>query len=337
MERMKQALLVTLLMILPKAALAETGGVSSGGGGAFVCKVGGKIQSAELLELWDARENRGQNIPYTNEAVDLQIQRALTKLSSIDPAFAVQVTYDLEYVRAHRVDLPITRDIDKPVDAMNAYTKPNCPLQGMMYFDGETDPPSLSIKAEIFSKLLNRTNIAAAWMHEALYKSLRAMSGGTAIDSRGAQRLNACLFSTSTCVQPTKIAESDKSYLCSTNATKFILYREKNVTIDARNNQFLTWTLSFTKLGPFNYSEPVQHRTMSALIFDKTYRGFGMPASISSPSLKKFGYYVAQDVQFAIDADSRREPTKVLIPEFKIGTTNPVVIPGGEANCIPQN
>lgn len=225
MARLLVLILVTLAI---QPTYAEQGGASTGGGGAYVCRDRkGHVVDSELLDLWEARERRKWDIPYTNESVTKQLDRALTKLKKIDSTFHRAVVEDLKYVRENVENLPANQSIQAPNDALAGYYKTGCPLEGMMLFDGETR--KLSVKPEIFSKLMNKTNVAAAWMHEAVYKTLRRVPGHS--DSRNARKLTSCLFARNDCfnLKNLELPKDKKVYRCLTANRDISVYFDRVV------------------------------------------------------------------------------------------------------------
>jgi hypothetical protein len=203
------ALSILLTSVAPKMAFA--GGSDGGGGGAMLCyeKDGKTIKSSEILDLWEAKERPHLwekpapyayklNIPYSNEPVRAQIKRAMDKLKRLDPYLWKKVQADLEYVMnpQNQEKLPRKQTIELPSDAFNIYSEEGCEVKGMMYFDGETQ--KLSYKPEAFAKSKSNTARAAAFTHEAIWKTLREMDMNLG-DSTPARRINACLYATNDC------------------------------------------------------------------------------------------------------------------------------------------
>jgi len=178
--------------------LAYAGASSGGGGGAFVCRdhTTGEIKNSELLDLWEGRNIQGWAIPASADPVDAQIAAALSKLKSIDELLYQKTLSELNHIQTTVNYLPDDAALPPPADANLKYAKKDCPLEGMMYYDGNFD--RLQIDKSVFSHLLDNTNVAAAWVHETIYKILRDVSGQT--DSTKARLLTACLFSTDDCL-----------------------------------------------------------------------------------------------------------------------------------------
>lgn len=172
-------------------------GKEGGGGGAFVCRnSANEIMNSELLDLWEGREIIGWNIPYSNDPVETQLHKAIDKLKNVDTGLYQLVLKELAHIQSTVRYFPADVTISAPDDAMNQYQKTGCPLEGMMYYDGNFD--RLGVNKTIFDHLLNNTNVAAAWVHETIYKIWREEEAQS--DSRQARRLTACLFATDDCM-----------------------------------------------------------------------------------------------------------------------------------------
>ncbi len=220
------------------------------------------------MDLWEGKNNYPYlNIPYTNEPIDDQVQRALNKLNIIDPILYQRVFADLVFVSSHENIniLPSNVDIQRPADAFNKYVKAGCPLEGMMFFDNAIY--KLSIKNEIYSKLINNTNVAAARVHEAIYKTFRESLDHK--DSRKTRLLTACLFSNDNCLgldderwQPPK---NQKVMLCQSPSMDVYIYKEF-VTMDINSpNQYggtmgahIKWAARVTRVGTNTFQIPLQ-------------------------------------------------------------------------------
>jgi len=197
------------LALMPFHAAFANGGSDGGGGGAMTCYFpNGHVKSAEILDLWEARNLKllwekpdspyKLHVPYSSEPVATQIARAMVKLRQIDPLFADRVQKDLDFVQQKQNQHPMEKgiSIEPPSDAQNVYYETGCKLDGMLWFDKNIN--KLSIKEEIFSKSINNTVIAASYTHEAIYKTLRDLRR-VAGDSEPVRRINACLYATDDC------------------------------------------------------------------------------------------------------------------------------------------
>ena len=197
---MKNKILSTLIILLPLTALAE-GGINGGGGGAYVCRnPKGKILESRLVDLWEAENTPFQwphktgklHITYTNKvSAEEQFSAAMKKLATADASLAKEVEEEKNAIFANKNSLDPSISISLPDDLKAGYFPSGCPAEGMMFFNGDSN--QLDIKDEIFDKLKTKTDIAAAWAHEAIYKIFREKANHTT--SRLTRRLVACLFS----------------------------------------------------------------------------------------------------------------------------------------------
>jgi hypothetical protein len=185
---------------------SHAGTVSDGGGGAYVCRdAAKKIISSHLVDLWEAENvewtwpNNGQprvartiKIRFSNANPEQQFQAALSRIAKLDGALADEIKREKTGIFAKPHKLPESISISVPEDLRNTYFPTSCEAEGMMLYRGDKD--MLDIRPDIFAALATNTDIAAAWMHEALYKVLR--TGAPIPNSKKVRRLNACLFST---------------------------------------------------------------------------------------------------------------------------------------------
>ncbi len=260
---------------LEVAHAQRRGGSDGGGGGALVRYSSDapdkQVLSAELLDLWEASNLRLRwdkpeayrlNIPYSDEPVAIQLARALSKLEQAEPFLAERVKKDLAYVMSNDEDLPENIEIELPADAKNVYRQKGTKLVGMMYFDGETE--KLSIKREIFDKLINNTHIAAAWMHEAVYKSLRDMDAIAQRDSRDstvARKINACMFAVDDCfgianghlTVLSALEKSQESYQCESKDMSAKLF----IVPSSAHTGGLTTVMYQTRIGGRELAFPI--------------------------------------------------------------------------------
>lgn len=211
-----KSLLITILTVgfLGEFTQAATGGLSDGGGGAYVCRrANGKILYSMLVDLWESENvaykwsfGAGKlKIKYDNETPpEQQFEYALVKLATLDEGMAEIIRQEWAKIHSNINDLSEEVSIALPQDLKAGYFPTGCPPEGMMYFNGTTD--QLDVRRDIFSSLKSKTDVAAAWMHEAAYKVLRdSRYYGVGDSSSIPRHLVACLFSASNdCLVPDK-------------------------------------------------------------------------------------------------------------------------------------
>lgn len=359
-QRFGCRILFTLATLSPAvhAQSQQMGPLDGGGGGAYVCRIGGIAQSAELIDLWEARNRPYKwatthtsayrlNIPYTNENVDVQIARAMNKLGQADPVWARRVALDLAFVRTHIESLTPDVSIEVPPDALAVYSKTGCPPEGMMYFDADAE--SLTISKEIFGKLINNTNIAAAYTHEAIYKSLRELNsmvpGNPPItNSTPIRRLNACLYSTDDCLGLAKAVAKlrDKTMkFCTSNSYDVYLKQtsveEKGVGADRVRQE--TWTAYAIRIGRAHLTVPLEIDVRFGYGTDLRappvpMRGvsyFRNPISYWVKNYSPLTYTETADAPVALDSNLKLKGFD--FPSFTVLTTGEV-IPQQHLNCI---
>jgi hypothetical protein len=225
------------LLLCLQIANAWGGTATSGGGGAFVKRQpmgDGPVQAAMLVDIWEAR-----NIPFDWPAgvgtiviadesgaasPEESIASALSRLANVDAALARQVESDYHYIREHVNILPKGILIQLPDDLRVDYFPKGFPPEGMMRFNGLTG--LLDVNDEIFAHLISPQHVAGAWLHEALYKTLRE-SAYMHRDSIAVRHLNACLLSTEESCLPRKPAMLPKDrwvYECRGEVADYWVY-----------------------------------------------------------------------------------------------------------------
>lgn len=178
---------ILLILSLSSSAFA---GKEGGGGGAYVCRDAATkvVQTVELVDLWEARELGGQTIVYDDVmAPEKQLEAAIARLGKFFPPIANELlSIKLKIKPASSEALPIP----PPDDVKSRFTKAGCPLEGMMYFDDVWS--SLIIDQSLFSGQRTKTDLAASYFHEILYKYLRTKG---ATDSVYTRHVVGCMFS----------------------------------------------------------------------------------------------------------------------------------------------
>jgi hypothetical protein len=152
-----------------------SGPISSGGGGVFVCRdKQGQINHVEMIDLWEIKNipEKQYTVLESNELPDVQIERALTKIETLAPTFAKAIR--MEVLNQRNMYQPLNPGIRlvPPTDMGTPYRKEGCEVAGMLYYDSWKK--RISYDPEYFSHLNSNTQIAAAYLHEAIYKILRA-------------------------------------------------------------------------------------------------------------------------------------------------------------------
>lgn len=173
-------------------AVAQAGVISGGGGGGFVCRDGENVTKTVLLDFWEARKTMGLTIVDDATPIATQFKKANERLAKIDSALAADVAKSYAYIKTHTVMGGDEVTIPPPKDAKVEIFDKNCPLEGMMYFDDRRK--NLVIKKNVFEMLGSNTETAAAYFHEALYKTMRDnhLEGGS--DSVLTRIMVGCLF-----------------------------------------------------------------------------------------------------------------------------------------------
>lgn len=183
--------------VAPKLCLAR-GNEGSGGGGGYVCN---DPNHSELLDLLEAGRTLDLDapeltIPRLKTSVDQQITHALRKLQ---PLRRTSVAIGDAYKKVQSASRNLVRrsgELAPPIDANSSLQKPGCTAMGFIVFNDKTG--SLTWDKTNIDRL-PKTDQAALWVHEGVYKYLRESKGDT--DSRRARLIVAHLFSTETAEQ----------------------------------------------------------------------------------------------------------------------------------------
>jgi hypothetical protein len=224
---MKLLFSTVFLLFISYASTAGT--ESGGGGGALVCRSSqGEILSSHLLDLWEGKNIHNYKITLSDEPVIDQIDRALRKLSIYAPEVARKAAVLIDPMFKQAQWLGDEVELAVPEDAKNKYQKRNCPLEGMMYYDGDYE--KLMINEKTFSALATNTDVAAAKIHEAVYYVIRERRDTELSSSGPVRKLVACIFSESDCFGLRQQLEleavfelSDRVYLCENSRISFYL------------------------------------------------------------------------------------------------------------------
>jgi hypothetical protein len=223
------------------SSVVRVAGTSSGGGGGvYMCG-----HQAIMIDLWESTKlpfrwpsGLGVVTPIYDDQTSFenQILEALEKLARSDQILADKVAKDLDWIRSNVEYLTDDTSVTLPTDLDIALYPTGCPPVGMMFFSGEDQ--KLYVKEEIFSKLKSQTDIAAAYMHEAIYKALREWEIPKTyghrpfephVSSRLARKLNACLFSKENCLNfraenEGRVVKQKLKFVCENSSSRIYYY-----------------------------------------------------------------------------------------------------------------
>lgn len=192
--------LLLTVFLLPASAI--TGTNSGGGGVVVVCKDGDKIQSVELLDLWEAKQGLNPYLKYTpiytNSSVADQVTAGIARLKSafvVSPIQPPNLPSDVyladlleDVTNAFLLNNNVQPGFFSPVldqltgagqlpltdDIWEVWTPaPPCDMEQAITYD---DAGEIAYMDMDLVNLLNNTDKAALFLHEALYKSLRTYS-----------------------------------------------------------------------------------------------------------------------------------------------------------------
>ncbi|MBI2606758.1 MAG: hypothetical protein HYW49_11835 [Deltaproteobacteria bacterium] len=186
-----------LAMFAALAAVAAPGPSFAGKGGsgrdvgngglAVVCRDSeGAIDIVEVLDLFEGRSQYGLNIPEGKWDVDTLLESAIVRLKSRQD-FQRGVQAELAHVRSNLKKLPKNVRLLNIDDAFPLVIMPPCKFEqlaayardGKIYLDSE------------LHKALTKTQEAALYLHEAIYKVARYHGAANSVQAR---KLNAHLF-----------------------------------------------------------------------------------------------------------------------------------------------
>jgi hypothetical protein len=182
--------LIILLFAL-FSVFVYAGNDNGGGGGVFLCGESTAKPYTLFLDLWEEQYIGNHPVLRTNTPFNEQIAHALKRLQKFDSQLAFTVQSYLKNMPALMHELDESVIINPPEDAKAKYSKKDCSLRGMIYFDDFEE--KINVSPTLFALLETQTDVAAAWLHEALYKAGRTFYDHN--DSIQTRRLVGCLFS----------------------------------------------------------------------------------------------------------------------------------------------
>lgn len=160
---------------------------TSGGGRGVVCRTAnGRIQSAELLDLWEARTIFRRNIAESKQPVAAQVASAFARLQNafyfyssspsgkvlleqLQPYADIFLKPSDKLVRLHGTKLNDTPDADE------AAVPANCNVEQIVNFMDSPTTPIVLVNQDIVDRL-SPTSQAALIVHEAFYAFMRFFS-----------------------------------------------------------------------------------------------------------------------------------------------------------------
>lgn len=169
-------LVILALSLLSSASSFAGPRVVGNGGVSIVCRDPNshEITEAYLLDLFET-ENFGSKMPRSEAAPDMQVEKALGRLNQTQ-GVQLEITRQVrdikksaQFISNPRVGLPLTDD------ALPRLNLKGCQYEQLAIYNPETN--ILLIDNEIYSSpKLSRTDAAALWVHEAVYKLDRLLN-----------------------------------------------------------------------------------------------------------------------------------------------------------------
>jgi hypothetical protein len=180
------------LLIGPAFAKATGGSVVNGGGG-LVCPDG-----VHLFDLFEAtipgeHSEDGLKIIDSTDDVEAQVRVQIAKLErAVGPRFMERVLNAYKKSKQEAVDVPNGISIAPPTDVNNEFVKTGCDrqIQGVASYNDSKN--RLNIDRKLYDRM-SKTDQAALWVHEAIYKVLRELTPTQ--DSRLTRKIIGYLFS----------------------------------------------------------------------------------------------------------------------------------------------
>jgi hypothetical protein len=139
------------------------------GGVAVVCRnLDGKITDAELLDLFEGRNQLSLTFPNRSLGIDLEIDIAKTKMVS-NPIFLSHFQNEVSSLKAAITFLPRGIGLEPTNDAFPIINKRGCKFENVANYSNDG---KVYIDSEIFD-ILSPINQAALYIHEAVYALAR--------------------------------------------------------------------------------------------------------------------------------------------------------------------
>jgi hypothetical protein len=230
-------LFIFLLSILSFGVMAsdKDGGVSGGGGNAFVCRENGVIQSVELVDLYEGRQFATPNYENLTGNMDEDIDFLLRKIYPDKRNHTKLINLSNEYYNLINslTDLPAEAELYPTNDVFLTYKPKNCTLEPVINYYARY---SIIINRELYNKM-NYVNKVALHLHEILY--LKERENGVK-DSRYTRQMVAMALNQKSMRSSYALLDYEASHVCETkNASKkSIFYIIPSKFIDFRTDNF---------------------------------------------------------------------------------------------------
>lgn len=170
--------ILTIITFLVAGQLVKAGQEVGNGGYSVVCRDKNmKITEAHILDLFEA-ENIGLTIRYTKDEVEVQLKNLIDKLdenSGVGFEISKQlklVKQKAKFIKKKTVGMPLTSD------AFPKLKQKGCEYEQLATYYTNNDENFLLIDSEIYDAI-SKTDRAALWMHEVLYKMNREFNNAT--------------------------------------------------------------------------------------------------------------------------------------------------------------
>lgn len=358
-NNLKLKIIPLIFMQLGFCFQSKAGTVTSGGGGAYVCRDRqGNITSSHLVDLWEAanipskwnwplEERLSEQTAFVinpilknEESAQVQFEKALAKVAVVDFDLAESIRKMKEEIFGNTNKLPERISISVPEDLKTGYFPTGCPVEGMMYYNGDTK--RLDLKPEIFAALSTQTDIAAAWMHESIYKVMRdANPFAYSKDSKPARLFTGCIFSDFDCfsydqklVEGIIHHEGSIHYSCKTENIEFDFY-DPNFNQTKVGNTPYAWIfaakaifkrLATKKIGyepaiyltvrgyREDYSNHTQWRMEPESFYENPFQRYTPGMMMADPSFYNFMGNLKLNIVFYEGTDTSLSPNPDLIP-----------------------
>lgn len=185
MFRIIRVNLVACCLVVPFAA--QAGEREGHGGVSIVCRNQvGQIASVELLDTFEGNNQYNLKIGGSELPIEDQIEAAQNRLVS-RPEILENFQVELAHVQAHIQFLKEGVGLNPTDDAFPLINKKGCKYEQLAVY---TDAGQVLVDAELYGSL-SKTDQAALYVHETIYKMARARGAKSSVESR---KLTAYLF-----------------------------------------------------------------------------------------------------------------------------------------------